>query len=61
MRRVVVAVFWAIATMGWGEEPALRVGHFPNVTHAQALVGHHLSRQGRGWFEERLGPGVKVQ
>ena len=38
----------------------LRVGHFPNITHIQALVAHYLSRQGKGWFEERL-PGVKVQ
>ena len=27
----------------------VRVGHFPNVTHAQGLVAHRLSRQGRGW------------
>jgi NitT/TauT family transport system substrate-binding protein len=39
----------------------LRVGHFPNVTHAQALVAHNLSRQGEGWFEERLGPGTKIE
>ena len=42
-------------------EATLRVGHFPNVTHAQALVAHHLSRQGKGWFEARLGPGVKLE
>jgi NitT/TauT family transport system substrate-binding protein len=39
----------------------LRIGHFPNITHAQALVAHALSRQGRGWFEERLGPGIRVE
>ena len=42
-------------------DTTLRVGHFPNITHAQALVAHHLSRQGKRWFEERLGPGVKVE
>ena len=42
-------------------ELVLRVGHFPNVTHAQALVAHALSRQGKGWFEQRLGPEVTVQ
>jgi NitT/TauT family transport system substrate-binding protein len=42
-------------------ETTLRVGHFPNVTHAQALVAHHLSRQGKGWFEARLGPGVTIE
>jgi NitT/TauT family transport system substrate-binding protein len=42
------------------DTPTLRVGHFPNITHAQALVAHNLSRQGKGWFEERLGPGIKI-
>ena len=42
-------------------QTVLRVGHFPNITHAQALVAAQLSRQGKGWFEERLGPGVKIQ
>jgi NitT/TauT family transport system substrate-binding protein len=39
----------------------IRVGHFPNITHAQGLIGHGLTRQGKGWFEERLGPNVEVQ
>jgi NitT/TauT family transport system substrate-binding protein len=37
----------------------LRFGHFPNITHVQGLVAHQLSRQGKGWFEEKLG--VKVE
>jgi NitT/TauT family transport system substrate-binding protein len=41
-------------------QTTIRVGHFPNITHVQGLVAHHLSRQGKGWFEERLGPGVKI-
>jgi NitT/TauT family transport system substrate-binding protein len=43
------------------DNATLRVGHFPNITHAQALVAHNLSRQGKGWFEERLGPGTKIE
>jgi NitT/TauT family transport system substrate-binding protein len=43
------------------DNATLRVGHFPNVTHAQALVAHNLSRQGKGWFEERLGAGTKIE
>jgi len=43
------------------EKVVLRVGHFPNVTHAQAMIAHGLSRAGKGWFEERLGPDVEVQ
>lgn len=42
-------------------ETVLRVGHFPNITHAQALVAHNLSRQGKGWFEEKLGGGIKIE
>jgi NitT/TauT family transport system substrate-binding protein len=34
---------------------AVRVGHFPNITHVQALVAHNFSRQEKGWFEQRLG------
>ncbi len=39
--------------------PVLRFGHFPNISHLQGLVAHHMSRQGKGWYEERLG--VEVQ
>jgi NitT/TauT family transport system substrate-binding protein len=39
----------------------IRIGHFPNVTHAQALVAHQSSRSGDGWFEQRLGDGVSIQ
>ncbi len=42
-----------------GAVEPLRVGHFPNVTHVQALVAHHFSRTGKGWFEERLGVPVE--
>src|SRR5713226_7219654 len=38
-----------------------RGGHFGNVTHVQGLVAHALSRQGKGWFEERIGPGTKIE
>jgi NitT/TauT family transport system substrate-binding protein len=43
------------------EKVIFRVGHFPNITHAQGLIGHQLTRQGKGWFEERLGKDVEVQ
>lgn len=44
-----------------GGKVILRVGHFPNITHAQGVVASQLSREGKGWFEERLGPNVQVQ
>lgn len=43
------------------EPQILRIGYFPNVTHAHGVIGSHTTREGRGWFEERLGPDVKVQ
>ncbi len=43
------------------EKTVIRVGHFPNVTHAQAVIGHGLSREGKGWFEGRLGADVEVR
>src|SRR5256714_2634092 len=50
-----------VLTLPAGAETVIRVGHFPNITHAQGLVAHNLSRQGKGWFEERLGPGTKIE
>src|SRR5213596_3034955 len=43
------------------EKTTIRFGHFPNITHAQGIIAHALSRQGKGWFEERLGPNVEIQ
>ena len=40
-------------------KPIIRFGHFPNITHVQGLVAHQLSRQGKGWFEERLGAEIE--
>ncbi len=39
----------------------VRFGHFPNITHAQGVIAHALSRQGKGWYEGRLGPDVEIQ
>jgi ABC-type nitrate/sulfonate/bicarbonate transport system substrate-binding protein len=50
-----------LTTEGLAAKTTIRVGHFPNVTHAQGLVAHASSRQGKGWFEKRLGPDVTIQ
>jgi len=44
-----------------GEPMVLRIGYFPNVTHAQGLIGAQSTRDGTGWFEQRLGPDVTIQ
>ena len=37
-------------------QTVVRVGAFPNITHAQAMVG-----KANGWFDKALGPNVKIQ
>jgi NitT/TauT family transport system substrate-binding protein len=55
---ILISLVTASGALG---ETKIRVGHFSNITHAQALVAHAFSRQGKGWFEERLGPGAKIE
>src|SRR5262245_53387043 len=54
-------VLGAVPVAGSAQETIVRIGHFPNLTHVQAVVAHHLSRQGKGWFEQRLGPEAKIE
>src|ERR1043165_4575153 len=54
-----LALFSSVAE--GADSTTIRFGHFPNVTHAQGVIAHALSRQGKGWFEERLGPNVKIE
>src|SRR4029077_8918926 len=48
----------ALSISGWaqGNMTTVRVGAFPNITHAQAMVG-----KANGWFDKAMGPTVKVQ
>lgn len=43
------------------EQTVIRVGHFPNISHSQAVIGHGLTRQGDGWFERFLDQNIKVE
>lgn len=58
---VVLLILVACLQMARAQQVVLRVGHFPNITHVQALVAHGMSRRGGGWLEQRLGPGVKLE
>ena len=55
-----ISLYFATTAYCFGETK-IRVGHFPNITHAQGVVAHALSRQGKGWFEQRLGSDVKIE
>jgi NitT/TauT family transport system substrate-binding protein len=57
----ILALASSIAAAGAQAPATIRIGHFPNVTHVQALVARNFDRQGREWFSARLGPGLKVE
>lgn len=63
MKKILLNLLFTITTVlsFASENIVLRVGHFPNITHAQGIIGHSLTRQNKGWFEERLGPNVKIE
>src|SRR3984885_4770251 len=46
----------AVSAWAQGSANTIRVGAFPNITHAQAMVG-----KANGWFDKAMGPQVKVQ
>jgi len=46
----------SVSAQAQGSANTIRVGAFPNVTHAQAMVG-----KANGWFDKAMGPQVKVQ
>jgi NitT/TauT family transport system substrate-binding protein len=65
MRRLAVLVLLVAGITGCGRGPSkpvstaagvIRVGYFPNLTHAQALAG-----LARGDFARALGPSVKIE
>ena len=58
---VLVSTILAMHRASAEEKIVIRFGHFPNITHAQGVIAHALSRKGKGWFEERLGPKVEIQ
>ncbi len=62
--RLLVSLIIALVTCSIasaGDKTVIRFGHFPNITHAQGVIAHALTRQGKGWFEQRLGPDVEIQ
>jgi NitT/TauT family transport system substrate-binding protein len=58
---VLASALFVTTSIAANAQSTVRVGHFPNITHIQGLVAHQLSRQGKGWFEQRLGPDVKIE
>jgi NitT/TauT family transport system substrate-binding protein len=51
--QIVAALFFCLPMSA---QTVIRVGAFPNITHAQAMVG-----KANGWFDKSMGPNVKIQ
>jgi NitT/TauT family transport system substrate-binding protein len=55
-RFIVFAGLFLLATHLSFGQTVIRVGAFPNITHAQPMVG-----KANGWFDKAMGPNVKIQ
>ncbi len=51
--RIVATLFFCLPMAA---QTVVRVGAFPNITHAQAMVG-----KANGWFDKAMGPNVRIQ
>lgn len=61
MKRLVSLFVAALTFSSLEAKTVLRVGYFPNVTHAQGVIGKTLTHDKKGWFEQRLGGDVEIQ
>lgn len=61
MSRLFTAIILLAVAVPLRAGQVLRVGYFPNVTHAQGVIGSQSTREKHGWFEQRLGPDVTIQ
>ena len=63
MRSLTLFVFALLAAVvpTFAAKTILRVGYFPNVTHAQGVIGRTLTAENKGWYEQRLAPDVEIE
>src|SRR5258705_664434 len=54
-RSFITAIFLLFVGITGSAKTVIHVGAFPNITHAQAMVG-----KANGWFEKRMGPKVTI-
>ena len=54
------AILFCVHAAAAAEKIVVRFGHFPNITHAQGVIANAFTREGKGWFEERI-PNVEIQ
>lgn len=61
LRHLILGFGLCAVAVAAAAKTVVRVGYFPNVTHAQGVLGARSTQEGRGWFEQRLGADVTVQ
>src|SRR5690348_12470575 len=49
-----LTLFFSVALNA--QTTVIRVGAFPNITHAQPMIG-----KANGWFDKAMGPNIKIQ
>jgi NitT/TauT family transport system substrate-binding protein len=54
-RFVVAALFYLLVALSALAQTVIHVGAFPNITHAQPMVG-----KANGWFEKRMSPKATI-
>jgi len=54
-RVFILALILAVAAVAAPAQTVIHVGAFPNITHAQAMVG-----KANGWFEKRMAPKATI-
>lgn len=60
MRGLILALL-SVLSVSAGEPVTLRVGFFPNLTHAPALAARQLEREGKDWLGAHVPKGTKVE
>src|SRR5436189_86534 len=64
MKKIIATITAAILCFGSfaiaEQKTTIRFGHFPNITHAQGVIAHALSRQGQGFNVTQTGGDVTV-
>lgn len=58
--RPFIVVLW-LGALAAAEPVTLRIGFFPNLTHAPALAARQLEREGRPWYASRLPAGTTIE
>jgi len=53
---IILAIVFSSISLSVAEEERIRIGYFPNITHAQAVIGI-----ADGTFQKALGEGVKIE